>query len=50
MPRGAGAAGGMPGGMPGMGDLGGLFNDPELLKEFQDPEVAQAFQVFHNLF
>jgi hypothetical protein len=31
--------------MPGMENLGGLFSDPELMKEFQDPEVAQAFQV-----
>jgi hypothetical protein len=29
----------------GLGGLGGLFNDPDLLTAFQDPEVANAFQV-----
>lgn len=37
MPGGGATAGGMP-------DLSGLLNDPEILKEFSDPEVSRAFQ------
>ncbi|CAH1999938.1 unnamed protein product [Acanthoscelides obtectus] len=41
---GGAGAGGMPGGMPGMGDFYKLLQDPEIMTAFQDPEVAAAFQ------
>ncbi|XP_058509419.1 hsc70-interacting protein [Solea solea] len=40
-PGGAGFPGGAP---PGMGGLGDLLKDPELLSAMQDPEVMAAFQ------
>merc|ERR1712172_168624 len=30
--------------MGGMGGMGGLFSDPELLESLSDPEVAAAFE------
>jgi len=40
-PGGAGFPGGMPFGMPGIGDL---LKDPEILNAMKDPEVSAAFQ------